>query len=125
MSHSCEPQTGERQNYDDGTAWDRPVQSARFTEVRQKSDTENARTVANHYGWRFNADDELTEDHGPRIAYTIEDAAAAMVELGWISRYRVNWPGHNDGRDAAHEIRERLDENGTHHSRSVTGQPEQ
>lgn len=62
-----------------------PVQSARNTEGRRRSKTELARMVAKHSDWFFDVDDRLTELPGSKvIAYTIEDAAAAMLELGWI-----------------------------------------
>lgn len=69
------------------------VQAPRFTEARRKSDTENARTIAAHRGWKFDEDDQLTDSSGDVIAYTIEDAAAGMVSLGWITprNWRTDW----------------------------------
>jgi len=47
--------------------------------------TELARITADHSGWHFNEKDELTKTAGgERIAFTIEDAAAAMQDLGWL-----------------------------------------
>lgn len=77
----------ERQEHDDSGMWDRPVQAARFTESRGKNGTELAR----HHGWRFNGEDALTENRGPVIAWTIEDAAFAMESLGWIPIQGIRW----------------------------------
>lgn len=76
--------SGERQTYDDRDAWDRPVQAFRYRESGPKNETENARVLCHGLGWRFNADDAVCENGGDLVAATIEDVAAAMVELSWI-----------------------------------------
>lgn len=103
----------QRQTYSDHEAFDRPVQASRYTEGRGKSPTEAARIMAHHHGWRFNGDDAVTEDRGPLIAWTIEDAAAAMDALRWISLAGVNWGviPHDSGATAA-KVRTLLDADG-------------
>lgn len=48
-----------------------------------------------------------------RIAFTIEDAAAAMVELGWIVNSHSNWREiPTDGPQAAAKLRALMDSEG-------------
>ncbi len=110
----------QRQTYSDHEAWDRPVQASRYTEGRGKSSTETARIVAHHHGWRFNGDDAVTEDRGPLIAWTIEDAAAAMEALGWISLSGVHWGEiPNDSESVAAAVRSLVDEGGRFPGRAL------
>lgn len=78
--------------------------------------TELARITADHSGWHFNEKDELTKTAGgERIAFTIEDAAAAMQDLGWLIPGAVSWgsmPHDNDSRAAA--VIATLDQHGRH-----------
>lgn len=68
-----------RQDYDDANDFDRPVQAFRYRESGPKNETESARTICSWLGWRFNAEDQVTEDRGPVIGLTIEDIAAAWL----------------------------------------------
>ena len=116
----------ERQTYEDSDAWDRPVQGFRFRESGPKNETESARTLCHRMGWRFNSKDEVTEDGGSVIAATIEDAAAAMVDLGWVMRggaggWLTNYApiphsptGGWDTSASALAVRARLDSHGRH-----------
>lgn len=83
------------------------VQAAEVTEARRKSNTELARVVAAHRGWSFDETDQLCDAGGAVIAWTLEDAAEAMVELGWIVEVQhVVWTAiPRDGVDAAHVLR--------------------
>lgn len=65
------------------------VQSANTTESRRRSPTEVARIIAAGRDWGFTWDGTLVDDEGVAIAATIEDAARAMISLGWI-RATVN-----------------------------------
>lgn len=67
------------------------VQSANTTELRRRSPTELARIVAADREWGFNWDGALVDDRKVIIAATIEDAARAMVSLGWIRASRHNF----------------------------------
>jgi len=60
------------------------VQSANTTERRRRAPTEVARVVAADRNWGFTWDGTLVDDGGITIAATIEDAARAMVSLGWV-----------------------------------------
>lgn len=85
--------------------WNPRVQAAHYTEARARSLTELARITADHSGWHFNEMDELTKTAGgERIAFTIEDAADTMQDLGWLIPGAVSWgsmPHDNDSRAAA------------------------
>jgi protein-disulfide isomerase-like protein with CxxC motif len=61
------------------------VQAPRFTEGRRRSPTELARIVARDAGWGWDGDDQLVDEDGELVAYTIEDSAAAMHDLGWFA----------------------------------------
>jgi len=61
------------------------VQAPRFTEGRRRSPTELARILARDAGWGWDGDDQLVDEDGELVAYTIEDAAAAMHDLGWFA----------------------------------------
>jgi hypothetical protein len=54
------------------------IQAPKMTEMRRKSDTENARTIAASLAWGFDEDDLVVDEQGKIVAYTIEDAAAAI-----------------------------------------------
>lgn len=54
-----------------------------ITEGRQLSRVEIARIIGAHSEWRLNQLGELVFD-GDNVAESIEQAAAAMDELGWI-----------------------------------------
>ena len=61
------------------------VQAPRYTEGRRRSATELARLVARHSEWAWAEEDALVDDLGDLLAYTIEDAAEAMQDLGWLA----------------------------------------
>lgn len=104
------------------------MQAAGYTECRDKSRTELARIVAKGARWQFHGDDALLDEHGELIAWTIEDAAEAMHDLGWFpGTTDVNWtlipgraPGdHDDPLPAADQVRCLLTADGVHPSREV------
>lgn len=103
----------------------REVQAPMWTEMRRKSDTESGRTLLKFVGLYFDEDDSVVEPDGSLVAYTLEDATAAMIELGWVTP--ANWrtdfnpiPHEEDGgfgRKAADRIRSVLDSDGKYESR--------
>jgi hypothetical protein len=66
-----------------------------------RSSTEQARYVAGYFGWSITGD----EIHGPdqAVALYIEDLAAALTELGWISTTGIHWQHLPFGEDEAAE----------------------
>jgi hypothetical protein len=60
------------------------IQAARWTEGLNRSSTELARIVASGLNWTMDDHDQIVDTSGDEIAYTIEDTAAAMAELGWF-----------------------------------------
>ena len=95
------------------------VQAPRYTEGRRRSATELARLVAQHSEWAWAEDDALVDDLGGLLAYTIEDAAEAMQDLGWFAPggAGVIWarmPAAHVQGARAEELRSRLDEAGRH-----------
>lgn len=95
------------------------VQAPRYTEGRRRSATELARLVAQHSEWAWAEEDALVGDLGDLLAYTIEDAAEAMQDLGWLAPggAGVIWarmPAAHVRGARAEELRSRLDEAGRH-----------
>lgn len=60
------------------------VQAAHPIVAVPRSVTELARLVAAHRGWSLTSRGALEDEEGGKIADTIEDAARAMVSLGWL-----------------------------------------
>lgn len=80
------------------------VQAANTTETRRRSVTELARIAATGRGWRFAWDGALLDELGDEIAASIEDAARAMVSLGWLratSTTFVHWDAVMQATDSA------------------------
>ena len=95
------------------------VQAPRYTEGRRRSTTELARLVAQHSGWAWTEDDALVDDLVGLLAYTIEDVAEAMQDLGWFAPggAGVIWarmPAAHVRGARAEDLRGRLDEAGRH-----------
>ena len=87
-----------------------PIQAATCTEGRRRSITELARIVAHDREWAFDGDDQILDQSGRVIAWTIEDAAAAMNDLGWFAGNRgLVWDRIPASPAAAASVRERLD----------------
>jgi hypothetical protein len=64
-----------------------------------RSATEQARYVAGYFGWSITGDTiRGTED---AVALYIEDLAAALGELGWISPGAIHWDRLPFGEDEA------------------------
>ena len=55
-----------------------------YTELLDHGPTELARIVSARHGWRQTGRGELVNEHGERIACTVEKAGAAMQALGWF-----------------------------------------
>jgi hypothetical protein len=94
-----------------------PIQAAGFTEGRRKSATELARVVGEHHGWFLTEHaHELVDADYRLIAYTLEDAAVAMGELGWLAPEGwVSWsaiPHETSAPAAAEALRSLLDGHG-------------
>ncbi|MEV7638062.1 hypothetical protein AB0N71_18030 [Pseudarthrobacter enclensis] len=96
-----------------------PIQAPRYTENRRKSDTENARTIANSQAWSFDENDRVLDENGRLIGYTIEDIAAAMLDEGWLlpRLWRTDWSAVPGDGTAASVLRARLDNEGKHRGR--------
>lgn len=62
----------------------RPVLAPHYTELLDHGPTELARIIAARYAWRSTGRGELVNEHGERIAATIEKAGEAMQALGWF-----------------------------------------
>ena len=95
------------------------VQAPRYTEGRRRSATELARLVAQHSEWAWAEDDALVDDLGGLLAYTIEDVAEAMQDLGWFAPggAGVIWarmPAAHVRGARAEDLRGRLDKAGRH-----------
>lgn len=95
------------------------VQAPRYTEGRLRSATELARLIARHSEWAWAEDDALVDDLGGLLAYTIEDAAEAMQDLGWLAPGGAGaiWsrmPAAHVQGARAEELRSRLDAAGRH-----------
>ena len=72
-----------------------------------RSPTEQARFVAGYFGWSITGDAiRGTGVDGGAVALFIEDLAAALAELGWISPCGIRWDRLPFGEDeAAHALR--------------------
>lgn len=97
------------------------IQAPRYTERRRRSPTELARIVARDSGWQWGPDDTLLDDGGQLVAFTIEDAAVAMQELGWFAPEAAGlaWgaiPHLFAGAERTDAIRQHLDTAGRHPS---------
>ena len=99
------------------------IQGYRFDIFGPKLPTEVARTISNHLGWHFDADDHVVEGpDGPVIGMTIEDVTAAMMENSWIDPSNASRGGYvpywnripDDPKQAAEQLRQKLDEDGCH-----------
>lgn len=67
-----------------------------------RSPTEQARFVAGYFGWSLTGDairGAGADDHA--VALFIEDLAAALTELGWISPAGIHWCRLPFGEDEA------------------------
>lgn len=65
--------------------------------------------VAHDREWTIDGDDQILDQSGRVIAWTIEDAAAAMSDLGWFTRNGPWWDRIPASPAAAASVRERLD----------------
>lgn len=78
--------------------------------------------------WWFDEDDRVVDTKEDFIGYTLEDVAAAMVELGWItpSNWRTDFnpiPLEEDGSigsSVAEEVRGKLNREGKYAARWAT-----
>ena len=90
-----------------------PIQSAPETRViksdRPRSWTELARIVAAKKGWMFDGN-AVVEDDGAVVAASIEDLAAALQDLQWITDGHVFWNSIPTAPAAAARIRTWLQE---------------
>lgn len=59
------------------------IEAEGITEGNQLSRTEIAKIIGNHSDWRLNDAGEVISS-GEKVADSIEDAAVAMMKLGWI-----------------------------------------
>jgi hypothetical protein len=66
-----------------------------------RSPTEQARYIAGYFGWSITGDQIRGTDH--TVALYIEDLAAALGELGWISPIGIHWHRLPYGEDEAAE----------------------
>lgn len=56
-----------------------------YTELVNHGARELARIVAARHGWRTTGRSLLVDEHGERIAPTIEKAGTAMHDMGWFA----------------------------------------
>ncbi|CAQ03114.1 hypothetical protein ACR8AL_03235 [Clavibacter sepedonicus] len=71
-----------------------------------RSPTEQARFVAGYFGWSITGDAIRGADEA--VALYIEDLAAALTELGWISTAGIHWDrvpyGEHDAAEALRAV---------------------
>ncbi|WP_199509229.1 hypothetical protein [Nucisporomicrobium flavum] len=87
-----------------------------YTTVRFKRDpAELARIVSKQCKWLTDGEG-VFDSAGVAIARSFEDAASAMIELGWIvPPHHVSWGAVQDARPSAEDaVRARLDDEGGH-----------